>query len=226
MKPLTRAERRRRAREGTPTAVPAAPVTAKPAAPRPLPARAAVRTGPRGPRLPAWAWWGTGVAVVLVIVGAAWWALSPRSAAQNVPKIEGDNLPNEGNAHVAVGTPIEYQAHPPASGNHYPTPAPRGVYPEGLPEGFWVHSLEHGYIVLAYRPPVSPDQIRRFQQMVESFPKSKYGYAKLVVVPYKNMDHPYAVLAWTWRLWLDQFDRDKVVGFYLAHVDRGPEDIP
>jgi hypothetical protein len=221
MKHLSRAERRRRAREGAPAAA-----SAKPAPPRPAPAHPAVEPGQRRRKQPGWIWWGVGVVVLLVLVGGAWWALSSRTAAQTGPKIDGDPVPSEGSTHVPIGTPIDYRAHPPTSGSHYPTPAPRGVYPEGMREGFWVHSLEHGYIVLAYRPPVSPDQIQQFEQLLASFPKSKYGFVKLVVVPYQEMDHPYAVLAWTWRLWLDRFDRQKVLGFYRAHVDRGPEDVP
>jgi hypothetical protein len=126
-----------------------------------------------------------------------------------------------------MNSPIQYHAHPPASGPHYPQPAAAGVYPEGLAEGFWVHSLEHGYVALAYRPPASPEQLRQFDEMLRTFPKSrKWNLVKLVVVPYREMDHPYAVLAWTWRLWLDQLDREKVLEFYRAHVDRGPEEVP
>ncbi len=175
---------------------------------------------------PRWVWWAAGLAALTVVVGGAWWVLSSRTVVQGGPTLQGEQVPSEGNTHAPEGSPIAYRAHPPASGTHYPTPAPRGVYPQGLPEGLWVHSLEHGYIVLAYRPPASPDQLPQFQDMVESFPKSKYGYAKLVIIPYRDMDHPYAALAWTWRLWLDRFDREKVLEFYRAHVDRGPEDIP
>jgi len=225
MKHLSRAERRRRAREG-PSVPPASPPPpSRPVPQRAAPARPAAKPGGRR-RPPAWLWWSIGVAVLVLIVGGAWWVLSSRTAAQGGPTLQGERVPHEGNNHVPMGSDIKYRAHPPASGDHYPTPAPRGVYPEGLLEGFWVHSLEHGYIVLAYRPPVSPDQLEQFQEMVRSFPKSKYGYAKLVIVPYKDMDHPYAVLAWTWRLWLDRFDREKILEFYRAHVDRGPEDIP
>ncbi|HKV44096.1 MAG TPA: DUF3105 domain-containing protein, partial [bacterium] len=170
-------------------------------------------------------WWLVGAVVLVVIIGAVWWARSSRSAAQTGSNI-GVRVADEGNTHVPVGSQISYRAHPPASGNHYPTPAPPGVYPEGVLPGFWVHSLEHGYIVLAYKPPVSPEMLAQFDAMVKDFPKSKYGYAKLVVVPYAEMDHPFAVLAWTWRLWLDQLDRQKVLDFYRAHVDRGPEDVP
>ena len=80
--------------------------------------------------------------------------------------------------------------------------------------------------MLVYKPPVSPALLDQFDAMERTFPKSKYGYAKLVVVPYAEMTHPFAALAWDWRLWLDAFDRQKVLAFYRAHVDRGPEDVP
>ena len=221
-KHLSRAERRRRIREGAPA--PAA--DSAPAPPRPAPATVQQRARVRRSRRPLWIWWVVGAAALAAVTGGTWWALSSRTVAQGGPKIDGERVPNEGSTHVPLASEITYRAHPPASGNHYDRPAPRGVYPEGLLEGFWVHSLEHGYVVLAYRPPVSLDQLQVFDQMVKTFPNSKYGYAKLVIVPYKEMDHPYAVLAWTWRLWLDQFDRTKILAFYRAHVDRGPEDIP
>ncbi len=175
---------------------------------------------------PAWIWWSAGVAALAVAVAIAWWVVASRAGSGGGPRIDGEHLPSEGNQHVPIGTVIPYKTHPPTSGDHYPIPATPGVYPEGLAEGLWVHSLEHGYIVLAYRPPVPPEQLQQFRQLLDTLPKSKYGFVKLVVVPYKEMDHPYAVLAWTWRLWLDQFDREKILGFYRAHVDRGPEDIP
>ncbi|HET9000945.1 MAG TPA: DUF3105 domain-containing protein, partial [bacterium] len=195
MKHLSRAERRRRAREGPSVPPPSPPPPSRPVPERAAQARTVVRPGGRRRRQPAWIWWSVGVAALVVIAGGVWWALSSRTAAQGGPTLQGERVPYEGNTHVPMGSDIKYRAHPPASGDHYPTPAPRGVYPEGLLEGFWVHSLEHGYIVLAYRPPVSPDQLQQFQEMVKSFPKSKNGYAKLVIVPYKDMEHPYAVLA-------------------------------
>jgi hypothetical protein len=138
----------------------------------------------------------------------------------------GQQIPEEGREHVAVGSVINYRAHPPASGPHYPTPAPTGVYAQGLPPGFWVHSLEHGYIVLVYKPPVSETLLKDFDRMVTDFPKSKFGNVKLVIVPYSEMLHPFAALAWGWRLEMDAFDRATILKFYRAHVDRGPEDIP
>ncbi|HLW59364.1 MAG TPA: DUF3105 domain-containing protein [bacterium] len=217
----SRAERRRLARKGggaPPGAAPAVLQNPKPASSHPARARrrGVGRTG---------VWWLVGAVALIVIIAAVWWGRSSRSAAQPGSNT-GDRVAYEGNTHVPIGSPIQYQAHPPASGNHYPNPAPPGVYPAGILPGFWVHSLEHGYVVLAYKPPATPQLLGEFDAMVKDFPKSKYGYAKLVIVPYTEMDHPFAVLAWTWRLWLDTFDRQRVLDFYRAHVDRGPEDVP
>jgi hypothetical protein len=215
----SRAERRRKAREAMAPA-PAGVAAAAPRAAVPAKSPAVVRRRP----YPA-IWWMLGAVALLAIGGLAWWITLGRAPAQAVVNI-GEHLAYEGNTHVPPGTVINYRDHPPASGNHYGNPAPPGVYPEGLPPGNWVHSLEHGYIVLAYRPPTNPEMLKQFDEMMRDFPKSKYGFAKMVVIPYPDMAHPYAALAWTYRLWLDQFDRQKILDFYRAHVDRGPEDIP
>lgn len=175
-------------------------------------------------------WGGIVLAVIAVAVAGVVWviAVSSRAPVQALgasPTI-GERVPDEGYDHVPAGAPITYRAHPPASGPHYPTPAPTGVYPDGLAPGYWVHSLEHGYVVLVYKPPVSADVMAAFQQMVRNFPSSRFGNIKLVIAPYSDMPHPFAVLSWDWRLFLDTFDRNKILEFYRAHVDHGREDIP
>ncbi len=172
-------------------------------------------------------WWVAGAAVVVVGAGVAWWTTSARpQAPAPAQHLLGQQLPDEGYDHFQVGTQIQYRAHPPASGPHYPFPAPGGVYAQGLLPGFWVHSLEHGYIVLVYKPPVSQELQAQFQEMVKDFPKSKFSNVKLVIAPYDEMIHPFAVLSWDWRVWLDAFDRAKVLEFYQQHVDHGREDLP
>jgi hypothetical protein len=163
--------------------------------------------------------------VVAVAAGVAWWEVAGRPQAPAVPVL-GERVPDEGHDHVAVGTQIQYKAHPPASGPHYPTPAPTGVYPQGLAPGFWVHSLEHGYVVVLYRPPVSQALLLQFREMVRDFPPSKFGNVKLVIAPYDQMLHPFAVVSWDWRMSMDAFDRGQVLDFYKQHVDHGREDIP
>jgi len=114
---------------------------------------------------------------------------------------------------------------PPASGTHYPSPTAAGFYPNALPEGTFVHNLEHGYIVILYKPTVDAATMQQLKQAVQDFPKSKFGTIKLVISPYDKMDTPITALAWDWKMPLDAFNRDQLVQFYSAHVDRGPEDL-
>jgi Protein of unknown function (DUF3105) len=174
------------------------------------------------------AWWVAGALILVVAVGVAWWAAAGRAKVPSGTQqpLLGQRIPNEGWDHVAVGSQIQYKANPPSSGPHYPFPAPAGVYPNGLQTGFWVHSLEHGYIVVLYRPPAPQEQMAVFDRMLTDFPKSKYGNVKLLVVPYSDMPHPYAIMAWDWRLEMDTFKEGTVLQFYKEHVDHGREDIP
>jgi hypothetical protein len=57
---------------------------------------------------------------------------------------------DEGRYHLPFCTPIAYKHDPPASGPHWPWPAPWGWHPEVVPRQWWVHNLEHGGIVLLY----------------------------------------------------------------------------
>ena len=170
-----------------------------------------------------WTWWIAGAVLLAIAAGVTWRAASGRPPAPG-PML-GQHIPDEGFGHMAVGSPIRDKANPPASGPHYPFPAPAGVYPNGLQTGFWMHSLEHGYIVFLYRPPASAAHLAEFDRMVKDFPKSKYGNVKLVIAAYPDMPHPYAVLAWDWRLQMDSFDRATVLQFYKEHVDHGREDV-
>jgi hypothetical protein len=45
----------------------------------------------------------------------------------------------------------------------------------------------------------------------------------MLITPYTDMDHKIAVVAWGRLLEMDELDRDKVLKFYEAYIDRGPE---
>jgi len=61
-----------------------------------------------------------------------------------------ETFPDEGHAHVPVGTVIPYQTDPPTSGDHYPDPQPGGFYTKPIASGFLVHSMEHGGVIIYY----------------------------------------------------------------------------
>jgi len=164
--------------------------------------------------------------VLAAAAGIGWWTDLGRVHGAPAGPVLGQHLADEGSDHVAVGSQIRYKADPPASGPHYPFPAPAGVFPNGLQTGFWVHNLEHGYIVVLYRSPVSPARIGQFDGMLRDFPKSKFGNVKLVFVPYAGMPARFTFLSWDWRYETNTFDRATLLRFYKDHVDHGREDIP
>ena len=72
------------------------------------------------------------------------------------PQVE--SVADEGATHEAYNTPVHYAHNPPASGNHWPSPAPWGYWPRNyIPREWWVHNLEHGGVVLLYNCPYSTD---------------------------------------------------------------------
>jgi hypothetical protein len=138
----------------------------------------------------------------------------------------GQSLPDEGRDHVTQGASLQYRNNPPASGPHYPNWTRPGVYTEAQSPGNWVHSLEHGYVVILYNCPTAcPDLVEQLRQFYEAAPKSsRYGYQKLVITPYEDMDSRIAALAWNRIEEMDQFDPERLMAFYKAHLDHGPED--
>jgi hypothetical protein len=140
----------------------------------------------------------------------------------------GRAVPDEGSSHVRIGTPVERLHRPPASGPHYPILLPRGVYPTEQDEGLWVHNLEHGYIVLLYSCPTAcPELLAQLQGFYDRAPTSaEYGYQKLLVLPYSGLTGRLAIVAWNRIDELEQYDEQRLLRFYQAYHDRGPEDAP
>ncbi len=164
-----------------------------------------------------WLW--VAGALVMVLAGTAVWMLLDASA--------GRRMPDEGREHVPAGTPVTYRHYPPTSGPHWPRPAPWGHYEQEVPPEIWVHNLEHGGIVILYHCDTPcPELVRQLQDVYATFPKSKYGHVKLLIVPDKRLKTRLATLAWNWMDETDTFDRKRLLRFYRAYMDRGPEDVP
>ncbi len=168
---------------------------------------------------------GIAVVVVAVVSGMIFVIVSASRAAAALP---GTPVPDEGRNHIPDTQQPQYAHYPPASGPHYDTPANWGTYDQALPEGRWVHNLEHGGIVILYKCPAGcPDLVKQLKDFYASAPKSaKWNEVKLVVTPYDHMDHQVAIVAWDWIDEMDTFDSARLLRFYKAHVDQGPEDVP
>ena len=163
-----------------------------------------------------------GIIVVVLAIIAGFWFLMPKPVAA-----QGHQVPIEGNRqHEPQGTPIQYRNRPPSSGDHYDQTAPYGVTQTPVATGNWVHNLEHGAVVVLYRPDLCDgDCVNVLRDTYNSAPSSQLfpGYKKMIVTPYTDMDHAVATVAWGWLDEMDQPDKDRILAFYRAHVDRGPE---
>lgn len=167
--------------------------------------------------------------IVLAVAAAVLLAIAAFAVIQlAVPAFEspiGVPLSDEGRGHVPEGSLLEFQNSPPASGKHYARTANYGFHDEPVAAGYWVHNLEHGAIVVLYNCPndcpALKDQLR---QIYDTFPQGKFKRVKLVIVPDTAITTQLVALAWNRKLELIEFNREQLLSFYNAYVDRGPED--
>jgi Protein of unknown function (DUF3105) len=178
----------------------------------------AVRSQQRRQRL----MWFAGIVIVVAVAIALLVIFMPRSVAA-----QGRQVPIEGNRqHVPQGQVVPYRNRPPSSGDHYDQPAGYGFFQREIPTGNWVHDLEHGGIVVLFRPDLCDQACQtQLQDTYNTAPSSAVfpGTRKMLVTPYQDMDHAIAVVAWGWVDEMDAFDKDRILAFYKAHVDKGPE---
>ncbi len=166
------------------------------------------------------------IVAALVVLGGIGFLIS--RATQAEASLPGTPVADEGRTHIPDTQTPQYKHYPPASGPHYDAPAAWGVSPQALPEGRWVHNLEHGGVVILYKCPSGcPDLVKQLEGFYASAPRSqKWNEVKLVVTPYDKMQHQIAIVAWDWIDEMDSFDSARLLKFYKAHVDQGPEDVP
>ena len=151
----------------------------------------------------------------------------------------GITIPNDGNAHVAIGTtcrsaeapcgPDPYSSLPATSGPHWDPSgvADWGVYSTPQNESQLIHSLEHGGIVIWYDPDLLEDeQVGELTSYVEGQVASGLaGRFKFILTPWageEELGSAVVVTAWRHLLALDELDMDAVRGFadanYLRHA--------
>jgi len=166
-------------------------------------------------------WFGAIVVIVAIAIAGIIFLMPKPVAAQ------GHQGPIEGTRqHVPQGQVVPYRNRPPSSGDHYDQPAGYGFFQREIPTGNWVHDLEHGGVVVLYRPDLCDQACQnQLQDTYNSAPSSALfpGTRKMLVTPYADMDHAIASVAWGWVDEMDAFDKDRILAFYKAHVDKGPE---
>jgi len=166
--------------------------------------------------------WG-GAALVVVVVGfLALRALNPASQP-------GTAVLSQGNEHVDTldQTHAPYNTVPPTSGPHMGALAPWGISAEPIPNEFQVHNLEDGGVVIQYDCPDDSclelkTELTDFVTQLRADPK----YTHLILAPYPGIRQtsasggkPVALTAWARILYLDGFDRQKMLEFIDAYIN-------
>jgi hypothetical protein len=129
-----------------------------------------------------------------------------------------------GRSHVPTGSTVRYAFCPPASGDHWNAagraPLQRRIYQPGddVAPGNWVHNLEHGYVVIAYRDELTPEEEAGIQEVFDTADQGPIAAQcnlpnKVLAVPFKDMTEPFALIAWDRVLLLPEWDTQTALTF-------------
>ncbi|MFN2582799.1 MAG: DUF3105 domain-containing protein [Candidatus Dormibacteria bacterium] len=138
-----------------------------------------------------------------------------------------DEMPH---AHINPPAKVTYNHNPPTSGCHYNlgygnAPIQAGAYNQPVDSEYWVHNLEHGYVAILYNCPSGCDT--QFQQLRTWYkglpPESGVPYPRVVILPYANMNVPFAAVSWDWYDPIPVFSIDEVQKFYDNHKGNAAE---
>lgn len=77
-----------------------------------------------------------------------------------------------------------------------------------------------------YRPDLCDRAcVGQLEQAYNSAPNNReFRVVKMVVTPWGDMDHAITAAAWGWLEEMDAPDSQRILAFYQAYLDRGPED--
>ena len=140
----------------------------------------------------------------------------------------GESFASQGQDHVALRTPFEYNSNPPSSGPHYQSQANWGMYDYEVLDQIFLHNLEHGGIWIAYRPTTAPEALADFQGLVQEL-----AGRKIVMAPRAQNDADVALVAWTRVLKFDldgggltPDQKELIRAFHRGWINHSPEQVP
>jgi len=134
------------------------------------------------------------IAVVLIIVfGGDDPVDNVGVAASEANCTERETFESEGNQHIDLGTPVQYEANPPTTGNHWPPEAvaDAGFSEEPIAPESLIHNQEHGQIVIWYNPDASEEILGQIEDMTEQNSVN-------LAAPWDDIEDPYNFVLSAW----------------------------
>ena len=171
------------------------------------------------------------IALIVVVLGAfVIFGMVTKKPEKKVVLTGVTSSKNQGEKHIGVGQPHKpYATELPSSGDHYAdasSPAQWGVYVQEVQPEIFLHNLEHGGVVVAYKPDLPQEQIKKLQQLFgSSSPDKKFNPGKFILTPRAENKHPIELASWTRNYNLNTYDEAKIKQFYFENVSnkRAPE---
>ncbi|WEL23098.1 DUF3105 domain-containing protein [Candidatus Nanohalovita haloferacivicina] len=144
-----------------------------------------------------------------------------RFAQKNFNNTEEISLGKEveimGRNHISTGEQVNnYNSNPPTSGPHYQRPAETGFYSKKLPDERLVHNIEHGQIWISYNN-ITSETRKQLEQLAQNYPKA------VIVTKRPENNAKIAVASWGRLMELNSYDKQKVVKYIKAYINKSPE---
>ena len=140
-----------------------------------------------------------GIAAAVALAVAAFFVFGGDDPVENVGVAaseancsERETFESEGNQHVDTGTPVNYEANPPTTGNHWPQPANADFYEDEVPAEQLVHNQEHGQIVVYYNADAPQEVLDQLEELVDQERNAT------VAAPWDNIESPYNFVLTAW----------------------------
>ncbi len=170
-------------------------------------------------------------AILILVIAIVFSVPLFKSLSSSKPKETevGKSQAKQGENHIPRGKTHEpYKTDLPSSGPHYAdadAPTQWGVYIQEVPDEVFLHNEEHGGVIVAYKPDLSADQLKKLQALfAPPYSNKEFSPVKAIVTPRTTNTKAIQMAAWTVTLNLDKYDEAKIKKFYLQNVvKRGPE---
>lgn len=114
-----------------------------------------------------------------------------------------------------VNGAVNYNASPPAGGDHNGAWQNCGFYTTALVPEHVVHSLEHGAVWITYSPDADAADVAAIEQLAD-----QHDY--VLASPYADNPSPFVLTAWARQLELDSIDDARVAQFLDLYLQNGP----
>lgn len=167
------------------------------------------------------------VVITILVIGFGGIVVNRRNSE---PKeaIIGVQHKDQGENHIAEGQKHDpYNSEPASSGPHYAgasAPTQWGIYAQELPAEIFLHNEEHGGVVVAYKPGLPTDQLKKLQALfAPPYSDKKFSPSKAIVMPRAKNTKAIELASWKYTLSMDQYDEATIKKFYLQRVGKSPE---